>query len=222
MPVSAGIPRFPVPAEAAAAEGVFDRLAPVYESPLWFGPLYRFLGGPDAPADDRERVVDLLEPADAHVLDVACGTGRLTRRLAADAASVTGIDVSAAMLERARRSAARRDLERVSFARMSADPLWFTDDAFDRVVCTWALHVFPDPSAALAEARRVLRPGGRIVLTTVVDEYVFDLPGLSTIARETVGAEPFTLGELRALMDECGFDRIALDRRGAALFASAR
>lgn len=156
------------------------------------------------------------------MLDVACGTGRITRRVAGDAASVVGVDISGGMLERAQRYAVREGIENVAFARMSADELWIGTDAFDRVACCWALHLFPDIDAALAEIRRVLRPGGRLVGTTIVDEYVLGAAPVRAVARLTVGAEPFDVESFRDRLRETGFSSLEFDRRGSALFFRAR
>lgn len=222
-PVVDGIPQFPVPDGAAASGDPFDRLAPIYETPAWFQPLYRFVGGPFAPRDDRARIAELLSGGDGDlVLDVACGTGRFARYLAADGADVLGVDVSRGMLERARRYAERDGMENATFARMSADRLWVADDAVDRAACCWAIHLFDDPAAALAELHRVLRPGGRFAGSTIVDRYVAAVPGVRAVARRTIGAEPFAPDAFRDLLREAGFGEIEFDRRGAALFFGAR
>ena len=228
VPVVDGIPRFPLPDSADSAspdhETVFDRLAPIYETPLWFAPLYRFVGGPAAPRNDREAIASLLElepESGAAVLDVACGTGRITRRVAPDAGTVVGVDISAGMLERARRYAAREGVENATFARMSADELWFDADAFDRVSCCWALHIFPDVDAVLDEIRRVLRPGGRFVGTALVEGYVLELPPVRAVARGVLDAEPFAVDDLRERLRNAGFSGIDFDRRGATLFFRA-
>ncbi|WP_049928037.1 methyltransferase domain-containing protein [Halopiger goleimassiliensis] len=223
IPVVEGVPRFPVPSGAASPASIFDRLAPLYESPLWFWPLYRFVGGPAAPLDDRERIASLLDLEGGEaVLDVACGTGRLTRRLAPAVASVLGVDVSGRMLERAQRTASRAGIENVAFARMSADDLWLETDAVDRVVCSWALHLFPDVAAALEESHRVLRPGGRFVAATLAEAYVLDLAPVRAVAREVLDAEPFTVADLHDRLRAAGFADASFDRRGAALFVEAR
>ena len=248
IPIVGGIPRFPVPDGVgdSSHETFFDRLAPVYETPVWFRPLYRFIGGATAPRDDRSTIASMLDlEAGAETergiegddedegesegeseaptgLDVAWGTGRIARRVAADAGSVLGVDISGGMLERARRYAAREGIDNLAFARMSADRLWIDANAFDRVACCWALHVLPDVAAALAETHRVLRPGGRFVGTTLVDEYVLDLAPVRAVARGTLGAEPFAVAELRERLRTAGFSGIEFDRRGAALFFRAR
>lgn len=230
MPIVDGIARFPVPDDAGTGELLFDRLAPIYETPLWFRPLYRFVGGYTAPRDDRQTVASMLDLEDCEgaeddaptVLDVACGTGRIARRVAVDADSVVGIDVSAGMLERAERYADRNGVDDVAFAQMSADRLWFGADAFDRVACCWALHLLPDVDAVLEEIRRVLRPDGLFVGTALVEAYVLDLPPVRAVARGGLGADPFDTDDLRDRLHRAGFPRVEFDRRGAALFFEAR
>ncbi|RKD95979.1 class I SAM-dependent methyltransferase [Halopiger aswanensis] len=222
-----GIPRFPVPDDSH--ETLFDRLAPIYESPFWFDPLYRFVGGPGAPRDDRELVVEMLELENTNVadgdaptvLDVACGTGRIARTVAADAA-VVGIDIAAGMLERATRYAARNGLDGIAFAQMSADELWFDADAFDRGTCCWALHLLPDPDVVLEEIGRVLRSGGVFVGTTLVEDYVLELLPVRATAKGVLDVEPFDATDLRQRLRAAGFSSVEFDRRGAALFFRAR
>ncbi|MFS8111224.1 methyltransferase domain-containing protein [Rhizobium jaguaris] len=102
------------------------------------------------------------------VLDVACGTGTLAiaakRRVGAKG-SVTGIDASAEMIERAQRKADRAGLE-VTFVNGTAQQLPFGDGQFDIVMGTLMLHHLPKPvrAAFACEARRVLKPGGRLLL----------------------------------------------------------
>jgi ubiquinone/menaquinone biosynthesis C-methylase UbiE len=98
------------------------------------------------------------------ILDVGCGTGDLTARVQLDlnAELVAGCDFSAGMLEQA---AARTRL--VSWLQADATRLPFNDGSFEAVVSTEAFHWFPDPDAALREFRRVLGPGGRLLVALV-------------------------------------------------------
>lgn len=90
------------------------------------------------------------------ILDLGCGDGQLTRRLAATGASVVGVDLSPQMLAAAR--------ERGIDAREgSAESLPFADRAFDAVFSNAVLHWVRDQEAMMAEVRRVLKPGGRFV-----------------------------------------------------------
>ncbi len=96
------------------------------------------------------------------VLEIAVGTGLNLPHYPNDV-RLTGVELSPAMLERARQRA--RELGRDAELRVGdATALEFADESFDTVVCTFSLCTIPDDAAAVAEARRVLRPGGRFLL----------------------------------------------------------
>src|SRR3954470_20576954 len=100
------------------------------------------------------------------VLDVACGTANLLPRLAEWAGSIrryTGVDVSREMLRAARPKLAATSIP-ATLEAADAAALPFSAARFDTVVSASALHDFPEPERALGEARRVLRPGGRLLL----------------------------------------------------------
>jgi SAM-dependent methyltransferase len=106
-----------------------------------------------------------LSPGDA-VLETACGTGILTehlQRASAGSVEIVATDVSEPMLEVAR--GMRGQLDGVRFEQADAAELPFEDDGFDAVACQFGLMFLPDKPAAVREARRVLRPGGRLVLS---------------------------------------------------------
>ena len=94
------------------------------------------------------------------VLDVGCGPGHLTRRLAALGFDATGIDLDPAMIERA---AARGD-DGARYLAADVASLPFPDDAFDLVVSTLSMHHWDDAHAGLVEIGRVVRPHGRVVI----------------------------------------------------------
>jgi ubiquinone/menaquinone biosynthesis C-methylase UbiE len=96
------------------------------------------------------------------VLEIGMGTG-LNLPYYRDDVRLTGIEFSSTMLELARKRA--KDLGRAPDLRLGdAQALEFPDESFDTVVCTLALCTIPDDRRALAEAKRVLRPGGRLLL----------------------------------------------------------
>jgi ubiquinone/menaquinone biosynthesis C-methylase UbiE len=112
---------------------------------------------------------DLLQTAalrpGERVIDVACGTGVVTRGAAARVGgdgSVAGVDVNPAMLHVAR--AVTPPGTSIRWYEASADAMPLPDDGFDVVLCQMGLQFFPDKVAALREMRRVLAPGGRLVL----------------------------------------------------------
>jgi SAM-dependent methyltransferase len=104
------------------------------------------------------------------VLDVGCGEGQVARRLAGGGATVVGIDPVAAQLATARIRASGP-----AYVRASADALPFADASFDAVVICLALEHVDDFAGALAEAARVLEPGGRFLL--LVGHPLLQAPG---------------------------------------------
>lgn len=95
-----------------------------------------------------------------HILDAGCGSGALAAELRERGATVTGVDASAGMLAVARRRLGDDVELRVADLR---DPLPFADEAFDDVVASLVLHYLEDWGPTLAEMRRVLKPGGRLI-----------------------------------------------------------
>ena len=93
------------------------------------------------------------------VLEVGCGTGHWLELLARVARAVAGVEPSAAMLARARARAPHAEL-----VQGRAEALSFADASFDRVLCVHAFHHFTDKRRFIAEARRVLRPGGGVLI----------------------------------------------------------
>ncbi len=102
-------------------------------------------------------------PADT-VLDVACGPGILACAFARVARHVTGIDITPAMLERARTLQAERGLTNVTWRHGDVLPLPFAAGEFTIVTARFAFHHFLDPLAVLREMARVCAPGGRVVV----------------------------------------------------------
>ena len=143
-------PRGARPASASAA---YDRLAPLYDR------VYGRVLEPGRKA--MARAAAALAPAS--VLEVGVGTG-LTLAGYPTGARVVGIDLSAQMLERARRRAADLPGRDISLRVMDAERLDFPDESFDCVTVPYVLSVVPHPRQAIAELRRVCRRDGRILV----------------------------------------------------------
>jgi ubiquinone/menaquinone biosynthesis C-methylase UbiE len=112
---------------------------------------------------ERPAVLDLVGQVQGrHVLDAGCGAGPLIAALHAKGAKVTGFDASAAMIELARQ---RLGEDATLHVADLSQPLPFTDGAFDDVVASLVLHYLQDWTKPLAELRRVLKPGGRLILS---------------------------------------------------------
>ena len=101
---------------------------------------------------------------DDTVLDVACGPGILACAFAKVARHVTGIDLTPAMLERARLLQTEQGLTNLTWHHGDVLPLPFGDGAFTLVVSRFAFHHLLEPAAVLAEMRRVCAPGGMVMV----------------------------------------------------------
>lgn len=104
-----------------------------------------------------------LQPGE-RVLDVACGTGLVSFRILeaiGDTGTVVGTDISAEMVEHARRLAASTGNRNASFERFDAEAMDIEGEPFDAAVCALGLMYVPDPVNALGEMLRLLEPGGR-------------------------------------------------------------
>jgi ubiquinone/menaquinone biosynthesis C-methylase UbiE len=117
--------------------------------------------------EQRKAWLDLLSPlagrAPRRVLDVGCGTGFLALRFAELGHTVTGIDLSPQMIDRARLKA-ERARQQIDFRVGDAAALDCVDETYDLVVARHVIWNLPDPERGIAEWLRVLRPGGRLVL----------------------------------------------------------
>lgn len=163
----------------------------------------------------------------ARVLDVACGSG--FPALAAAAAvrpggTVVATDISPEMLAVAASRARRDALDNIEFVEMDAEQLTFGDGEFDAVMNVYGLMFSPDPSRAIAEARRILRAGGHFSAVT------WDEPSRSpffsviiAVAVPFLSIQPPVAGapgpwrlssatELEALLREAGFSDARVDR----------
>ena len=127
---------------------------------------------------ERPAMIGLAGDVDGRrVLDAGCGSGPLSAALGAKGAIMTGFDSSPAMLELARqRLGAAADLYVADLSK----PLPFADGSFDDVVSSLVLHYLEDWSAPLAELRRVLKPGGRLILSV-------NHPTVSVVTQPTEG-----------------------------------
>jgi len=146
-------PTSPTPSEATERQRrVWDKRAPTFDRSM--GLMEKLLFG-----DGRAWV---CSRASGEVLEIAVGTGRNFDFYPADV-RLTGIELSAEMLAIARRRAAEAGLQ-ADLRQGDAQALAFPDASFDTVVCTFSLCSIPDDRKAVAEMKRVLRPGGKLLL----------------------------------------------------------
>lgn len=156
------------------------------------------------------------------VLDVACGTGVVTRLvgpMVAPGGSVVGLDVSPAMLDIARNIGPSEGSVPVEWTQASAIDMPLPDDDVDVVLCQQGLQFFPDRDRGVHEMHRVLRPGGRLALSvwrSLAHNEVPDAINEALLARLGVpaGAAPFTLGDaddLRRMLVDAGFTDVSIE-----------
>jgi ubiquinone/menaquinone biosynthesis C-methylase UbiE len=141
------------------------------------------------------------------LLDVACGGGIIVCAFAPEAKHATGIDMTPAMLDRARQLAAEKGIANVSWDQGDVGSLPYADGAFDIVVTRFSMHHFLDPIGVLREMVRVCAPGGRIV---VVDMYASEDPAKAAEwnrlekLRDPSHVRCLTLTELKGLFGTAG------------------
>jgi ubiquinone/menaquinone biosynthesis C-methylase UbiE len=144
----------PLSPKAHAAQAHYDRWAGAYGRS-------RLL-----PSLQKKALAELRPRAGDRILDVACGAGALVIDVAPRVERAVGIDLSDGMLQlaRSRLRAAADAPANVEFLLGPSDALPFDDGSFTALVCTTALHHFPDPQRSIDEMARVLEPGGRLVI----------------------------------------------------------
>lgn len=123
----------------------------------------RFLKSENGTAGWRSLFSEYLGTAPLKILDVGTGPGSISIPLAGMGHSVTAVDLSDNMLDLARKNAATCNVT-VDFRKGDAEKLPFDDNTFDAVVNRWVLWTVPDPTSALSEWTRVVKPGGRICI----------------------------------------------------------
>jgi SAM-dependent methyltransferase len=167
---------------------------------------------------------DLVASSDV-VLDVGCGTGRPTRDVARIAAqgSVVGIDLSAAMLDRARAQSAAEGLSNVVYVQGDAQVYRFDESAFDTAISSFGAMFFGDRVAAFSNIGWALRPGGRLALLAWREldrnEWLTELRAALAVGRDLPlppqdAPTPFALADadrVRAMLGAAGYDRIELE-----------
>ena len=101
------------------------------------------------------------------VLEVACGTGLIALKVADKVSKVYGIDISAPMIEEAKKKMQEKEIKNIEFLVKDAYSLPFGKERFDTVICNNALHNMINPHKALSEIRRVIKPEGRLIASIV-------------------------------------------------------
>jgi SAM-dependent methyltransferase len=176
----------------------------------------------------RLRALNGLTPLEGgRLLDVGCADGNYTMRLAADFDSVDAVDVEPVRLEEFRAAVAGTPLAgKIRIAEMSAEQLDFADNTFDAVTTIEVLEHVTDLERAIAEIQRVLKPGGRFLITSPNRYFPLEthgflvngrrhpplhgpfLPWVVPLHNRLADARSFTVRGLTAVIERHGFDRI--------------
>ncbi len=162
--------------ESDFVERVYENIAWAYDA--FFGPTLH---------PGRVQAIQRMAigPRD-HVLEVGVGTG-INAALYPRTCTVTGIDFSGSMLEKARDRMARKRIHNVRLLEMDAANLKFADGTFDIVYAPYVISVVPDPVAVVREMQRVCRVGGRVIF---LNHFLSDNRALARVER---AISPFTV-----------------------------
>ena len=186
----------------AFVDRVYAKLTPIYD--IAFGPALQ--------AGRLAAIERMGLTPGSRVLEVGVGTG-LTLSLYPRDCRVTGIDLSAAMLDKARERVRREQLRHVRLLEMDAASLIFDDAAFDVVFAPYTISVVPDPVRVAREMLRVCRPGGTIV---VVNHFRSTSPFVAllerTIAPVTVHAGFKSDLDLPTFLAQAGLNLVSLEK----------
>jgi SAM-dependent methyltransferase len=190
-----------------------EALSRVIARVMWGGDTRPFYAGMEAIA---------TAPAGALVVDAPCGAGVAFRGLApGQDVRYIAVDLSARMLLRAQATAARRRLAQVELVRADASAVPVEDGTAELFLSHFGLHCFPRPAAAVREIARCLRPGGRVIGSTIASgprlrQRLLVHPGFGAFG--AVG----TTDDLRRWLDDAGFEHVRIDESGCFAFFDAR
>jgi SAM-dependent methyltransferase len=208
-----------------------DELAKIYEGPSWYGIMDEVNAEFGLPSleEAATMLTEMVDAKDGLGLDVACGTGFVTRPLAQKMRLVYGIDVSMGMLGQATEYARERGIGNIRFAHSRAERLPFPESLFDGVTCSGALHLFQDTEEALTEMARVMKSGARLgVLTiskqdpSILKRFFERLPSSPFGEGESLEAlHLFDVEELRSYLLQAGFRGFTYDVYGYSILFHA-
>ncbi len=159
-------------------------------------------------ADLQTLAGELAATPGGNVLDLGCGAGHVSFAVAPHAATVTAYDLSTQMLETVAAAARERGLDSIRTQQGAAEALPFADASFDWVLSRFSAHHWHDVPRALAEVRRVLKPGARAIFVDVAGA---DHPLLDTylqsveLMRDASHIRDYRADEWLAFFEEAGF-----------------
>lgn len=143
------------------------------------------------------------------VLDAGSGAGHTALAVAPNAGSVLSVDLAAAMLAQGQRLAEERGLQNITFAVGDVEALDYPDASFDVIVSRYSAHHWPHVARAIAEFRRLLRPGGRFILSDIVTlpDPTFDTHLQAVeLLRDRSHVRDYSVAEWLGMLGQGGFD----------------
>ena len=231
-PISEGIPDFILEELSRSADPVLrrmrfiDRMAPIYETRLWYPIVLNLYGGFHSPslAQLVSSVSQKVQATKGRVLDIACGPGTFGRRIASPSKEVFGIDVSIGMLRQGAAYAAKEGTPNVHFARARVEALPFEDGLFDAALCCGSLHLFADTVIALREMARVMKPGAILAVFTFVAGRggILKFRCVREWSLRNHGLHVFDLSEMEQILTTSGFTGFQPEVSGSILTFRAR
>jgi ubiquinone/menaquinone biosynthesis C-methylase UbiE len=150
-----------------------------------------------------------IQPTDT-VLDVACGPGLITCAIAQVARQVTGIDITPAMIDQAKRRQEVKHLTNMDWRIGDILPLPFPYASFSAVITRYSFHHFPDPRAVLAEMSRVCQPDGKVAVVDMFTSSPEQAEGLNEVEklRDPSHARALSLDELKSAFAACSLHHL--------------
>lgn len=188
---------------------VFDGLAKDYDK--W----YKNGIGMFADRTETRLALELFSPRKGqNVLDVGCGTGNFSLKIAQMGCEVTGVDISAEMLKVAKKKSAGIE-PKIRFQRMDVYDLKFPDNCFDGVFSMAAFEFVKEPEKAYNEMYRVLKPGGGLLIGTINPDSRWGQLYLSEDFRKN---SVFKYADFKTIEDLKSLDRENIKGSGECLF----
>jgi ubiquinone/menaquinone biosynthesis C-methylase UbiE len=162
-----------------------------------------------------EAIVRSLDDDAAHAsaVDLACGPGTFVRPMARHVKRAAGVDITPAMLARARKEAEAAGLANTTFFCADVEALPFADASWNISLCGYALHHLLRPAQVVREMARVVRPGGRVAVVDMILPEGADAETHNRIerVRDPSHTRTLTVAELKNLFRDAGLRELAAE-----------